>query len=65
MEPKISGQRKIEMQPTLDSKYVNLPPLEKGFFRIVTHDSQIYDLPAASVAQAKTFDEDLRILQEA
>jgi hypothetical protein len=53
------------MQPTPDSKYVNLPPLEKGFFRIVTHDSQIYDLPAASVAQAKTFDEDLRILQEA
>jgi hypothetical protein len=53
------------MQPTVDSRRIVLPPLEKGFFRVVTSDKQIYDVPAASIERAIEFDEDLRILQRA
>jgi hypothetical protein len=50
------------MQPSSDAKGVNLPPLEKGNYRVVTGDNQIYDVPVESIEQAQQFDADLRVL---
>ena len=53
------------MQPSPDAVRVSLSPLEKGYYRVVSGENEIFDVPNASIEHAKEFDKDLRILQKA
>ena|ERR1700733_6668790 len=58
------GDRPTQAMPTPDSRVIALPPLEAGFVRVLTSVShKIYDVPVASLQQARDYDPKIRILQ--
>jgi hypothetical protein len=58
------GDRIVQAMPTPDSRYVDLPPLEAGFVRVLTSvNHKIWDVLVASLSLAREYDAKIRILQ--